>query len=500
MPKVKATTSSRLRTFINIFGSEVFSTDGEVLHCKVCDKNVVACKRSQVDQHVNTKAHAEGSKRTVNSKVHSTQLLKNMVEKSYCDKQQTFNRDICEAFIGADIPLQKMEHPKLRGFFKQYIPSFNLPSVPTIRGKLQEVYVECIRQIRKEIGDSYVYLIVDEASDCMNRYICNILIGSLNASEYHEPLLLSSTILQSVNGNSVAQAVNDALIILWPEKLQYNKVLLLLTDGAAYMKKMGASLKPLYPCMIHLTCLAHALHRVAETVRLLYPKVNLLISLTKQIFVKAPMRRQLFLERTSLPLPPSPVVTRWGTWLNCTVYHAENFEKMKDFILSLNASDATCIEQAHELFNDESLRVELLTIATKFSIIANCITKLETKGLTIFESLDIIENLKKSLEAIGGTGVTALSKLISCLEKNPGWDEIRNIRKSLDGEFSSLAHGFSNDMLLKMKFAPLTSADVERSFSAFKAFFRSNRCNLSAEHLQQHIVIHFNSRLVSKQK
>lgn len=68
--------------------------------------------------------------------------------------------------------------------------------------------------------------------------------------------------------------------------VQYDKLLLVLTDAAAYMLKAMESLQVLFPKMLHLTCLSHGLHRVAEFVRLEFPEVNQLISKTKAVFVK----------------------------------------------------------------------------------------------------------------------------------------------------------------------------------------------------------------------
>lgn len=59
-----------------------------------------------------------------------------------------------------------------------------------------------------------------------------------------------------------------------------------LTDSAAYMICAMNGLKVLYPKMLHLTCLAHGLHRVAEFIRASFPDVNSLIANTKSVFVK----------------------------------------------------------------------------------------------------------------------------------------------------------------------------------------------------------------------
>jgi hypothetical protein len=57
--------------------------------------------------------------------------------------------------------------------------------------------------------------------------------------------------------------------------------------------KVAKGLQVLYPRMVHLTCLAHPLHRVAGEIRETYPDVDKLISNVK-MFVKAPLRVQKF--------------------------------------------------------------------------------------------------------------------------------------------------------------------------------------------------------------
>lgn len=65
-----------------------------------------------------------------------------------------------------------------------------------------------------------------------------------------------------------------------------NKVLLAVTDNGSYMKPALEALKVLYPKMIHVTCAAHGLHRVAECIRDQFKGVNKLISNIKRIFTK----------------------------------------------------------------------------------------------------------------------------------------------------------------------------------------------------------------------
>lgn len=68
--------------------------------------------------------------------------------------------------------------------------------------------------------------------------------------------------------------------------------------------------------MVHVTCLAHALHRVAEEIRSHFAIVDDLVANVKTIFRKSPHRLQIFKTlEPDLALPPEPILTRWGTWI-----------------------------------------------------------------------------------------------------------------------------------------------------------------------------------------
>lgn len=92
--------------------------------------------------------------------------------------------------------------------------------------------------------------------------------------------------------------------------IKYEDVLLFLTDGAPYMVKAAKSIRSFYPKLVHVTCLAHGLHRVAEKVRSNFPLVDALIANTKKVFIKAPLRRESFRALApDIPLPPEPILT-----------------------------------------------------------------------------------------------------------------------------------------------------------------------------------------------
>lgn len=70
--------------------------------------------------------------------------------------------------------------------------------------------------------------------------------------------------------------------------------MLVVTDGAPYMVSAMRSLKILYPQMLHVTCLAHGLNRVADFIRLYFENVNSLIANCKAVFLKVCMYRYIY--------------------------------------------------------------------------------------------------------------------------------------------------------------------------------------------------------------
>jgi hypothetical protein len=87
-------------------------------------------------------------------------------------------------------------------------------------------------------------------------------------------------------------------------------MLLLVTDPTPYMKrKQQKDFSVSHLKLIHINMCAHALHRVHETILVLYPSVHMLLTNGKKIYVKLPARIELFKNGApDIPLPPSPML------------------------------------------------------------------------------------------------------------------------------------------------------------------------------------------------
>jgi uncharacterized linocin/CFP29 family protein len=123
----------------------------------------------------------------------------------------------------------------------------------------------------------------------------------------------------------------------------------------------------------------------------------------------------------------------------------------------------------------------------KFDILPSAITRLESQGLTLEQSLNILGEVKtKIANAIGPIGKTIQNKLDNVVTKNAGLAKIVDIAKVLTGGEADL--DMQPGQMASMKFAPLTSCDVERSFSVYKNILADNRMRFKPENLEKYLI------------
>jgi hypothetical protein len=58
------------------------------------------------------------------------------------------------------------------------------------------------------LADYPIYLIVDETTDAKNRYVVNIMVGSLNGT-HSKPMLISTTFVDQTNNKSMYYGFNE---------------------------------------------------------------------------------------------------------------------------------------------------------------------------------------------------------------------------------------------------------------------------------------------------
>ncbi|XP_050540377.1 uncharacterized protein LOC126905022 [Daktulosphaira vitifoliae] len=222
----------------------------------------------------------------------------------------------------------------------------------------------------------------------------------------------------------------------------------------------------------------------------------------KKNFRKAPYRIALFKSiAPEIRLPPEPILTRWGTWLEAAIYYCENFQIIYSVINALDENDADCIKKVKLCILKPGLENNLTYIKSNFQVITMAIVKLQTKNLPLAESLSVIQEVTSKFQSLKGTqGKAVLLKLQKVFEKNEGLKILEKILNILEEEdqildMSQFPEDYSCNDFVFFKYAPTTSVDVERSFSAYKTLLSDNRRAFTFENLRKHLIIQCNNKI-----
>ena len=307
---------------------------------------------------------------------------------------------------------------------------------------------------------------VNLISDDCDRSVANILIGELDPKMYHPPYLVNCEYLEAApNNESITTLIEETIDSLGIQNRGQFKVLL--SDMASYMVKTGKNLKEIHENLLHITCLVHALHRVCEEVKAMCSKLNKLVTWVKQIYRKAGSRLIAWKKAyPGVPVPPRPVLTRWGTFVEAALYYHKYFDAVHDMVNRLNSDDAAAIPKTKTLLDCQKLHEQLNWVATNLGFLPEIIKKMEEEGLTVQESIGLLDEAKQKIDNLQGkTDIEATwcsrlkAKFESVTGKNPDLNVIRGlitVQSALGGEI--------NENLALLKYCPITSVDCERSF------------------------------------
>lgn len=198
-------------------------------------------------------------------------------------------------------------------------------------------------------------------------------------------------------------------------------------------------------------------------------------------------------------MPPEPIFTRFGTWLKAAEYYCDNFDSVRSVVDLLNCGDAESIRKAKELFASTEIKTQLSYIKSNFGTIAHTITKLETPGIELIESIVSIERLLSKMDTL--TRKEFSNKLTAIIARNIGFETLREIRNVLY-EGTNTGNQFIENLspaeIAMFKYAPTTSIDAERSFSIYKQVFNDRRRSFLFDNLKKHVIVQCNRSLNSE--
>jgi hypothetical protein len=147
------------------------------------------------------------------------------------------------------------------------------------------------------------------------------------------------------------------------------------------------------------------------------PNAHKLVANGKKIFVRSAARIEPFENKTlDTPLPPTPVITRWGTWLDVIVHYAENVEIFCSVLNELDRDHETSIAILKDIFKKSNelkvLTTDLVYSHANFNFFSRSTTKLENITNLLSETIDEINDIRDKLNEINGSKADAVKQKI----------------------------------------------------------------------------------------
>lgn len=243
MPKAKKTKAQIIEDVLSKFnGDGSFRRDGDSAFCRRCLKRVNTVTLYTLKAHIATESHGRNA---VRWKKLQTQLTTDeFVSVSGTGAQTTkqitandFRTELTKAFIAADIPLHKLNNKPLKQIFAKYT-HFSMPSAAMARSQIMpDIYQKMHKDLIEDLRGAKLWVSIDETRDTAGRFVAAIVVRKLNDVK-STPYILSVLQLDATNGSTIALAVDDALRELGGA-IRRDDVLMLVTDGAPYMKCAG---------------------------------------------------------------------------------------------------------------------------------------------------------------------------------------------------------------------------------------------------------------------
>jgi len=68
----------------------------------------------------------------------------------------------------------------------------------------------------------------------------------------------------------------------------------------------------------------------------------------------------------TIPLPSQPILTRWGTWIEASVYYCDHFNFVKTVIDAFEENDAIAIKKVQRLTAEKEIEANLIFIKANY--------------------------------------------------------------------------------------------------------------------------------------
>jgi hypothetical protein len=128
------------------------------------------------------------------------------------------------------------------------------------------------------------------------------------------------------------------------------------------------------------------------------------------------------------------VPTRSGTWIKIVNFYSELFETVKSIVAKLPSEYAVSGRESQSAFSNPIVACSIAYIRSNFGWLLDSIKHLETRGLPVLETTDIMKNASEKLSVVEWeAGESVSTKLQAMLKRNPGFWTFISVCQVLNG-------------------------------------------------------------------
>uniref|UniRef100_H3B044 HAT C-terminal dimerisation domain-containing protein n=1 Tax=Latimeria chalumnae TaxID=7897 RepID=H3B044_LATCH len=390
----------------------VLHSDGGKLFSAYCNVAVDHYRKSSVDRHLDSSTQRE-RKVEIQSITEETKTVTSLFQKSTENReaQNYLNFELTEAFLCANILLEKLDNKKLRKFLRRHVANGGaIPSSAQYLSKVAECHKQEIMELIKQSG--CLPVVTDELNDSQDQYVLHICLNGEDTSDSELKVVPADTMyLHAVNYNTISQAIVKCLNKFG---VDLSNISAFISDNATYMSKAyNQVLQGLLPNSVHLTWNGHIVALASDIWRANFPEVDKLIAIVKKVFKYCPSRKLHFKQHLQsavqavgsnlrVKLPPEPVKTRWGSWYAATEYHAQYIPFYPTFVeeeMEITPNTQVLKELKCLLDNSETLQVQLNLITRYGKELVDLIKWFKSCEIRVHQAYNKVVDLINTYEA-----------------------------------------------------------------------------------------------------
>ena len=222
--------------------------------------------------------------------------------------------------------------------FQQALHLIGGTSASTLRLTIPKILERQLQLLRDELDPSGQYhLLIDGTSPLFNRKLVNILIQSPSGT-----MLIASVFMNSETGSALCSAVKTALTRI---HLNLDNILYVVTDGARNNSTAYNLMRAHNPKLRYHVCISHGLHRIAAALIENLPLIHSALINLNRFFTAGNVnnRKRRFKSLCRLMgysdhLFQQPSATRWGEYVKSGIDVQARIEVFREFVNSENST------------------------------------------------------------------------------------------------------------------------------------------------------------------